>query len=170
MANLPEALVEYRVHPHQVSSTDLERHTLSVLGARVAARSRREMEPDPTDDLEQITREFLEKNGVSRAEINRSIVESYLSTSLTLWMSGARDLSVDTLNQALEWARVADCDRAISAQIHTSLSSMYIKLGKLLKGLAALAQSYRGNPAATKALMSRGLSKALGVIRTTARP
>ena len=162
MANLPQALVKYRVHPDQVSSTRLEKHTLSVLGAQVAARSRREKGFDPADNLERITVEFLERNGVSRAEINRRIVESYLSTSLNYWVSGARDSSIAILTQALEWAREADCERATSARIHASLSSRHIKRGKLLKGLMALARSYRGSPAETRTLMSRGLNKVLG--------
>lgn len=167
VANLPQALVKYRAHPDQVSSTNLEQHTLSVLGAQIAARSRRENGFDPTDNLERITAEFLEQNGVSREEINRFIVTAYLSTSLTIWRCGAHDLSIRMLHRALEWARSANCDRATSAPIHALLGSRYIRRGRLLKGLASLAQSYRGNPAEMKALISRSLSKVRDVIRTT---
>jgi glycosyltransferase involved in cell wall biosynthesis len=167
VANLPQALVMYRVHPDQISSIKLEQHTLSVLGARIAARLRLENGIDPTDNLEQISLEFLEQSGISREEINRSIVSAYLSTSLTIWMCGAHDRSIGLLEKALAWAQAVNCDRATSAPIHTLLGTRYIRQGKLVKGLASLVQSYRENPAETKAFITRGWSKVRDSILTT---
>lgn len=159
IANLPDVLVRYRVHQHQVSRDQVERHTLSVLGARVAARSRRETGVDPTENLGRITLEFLEQNGVSHASINSSIVDSFLSTSLNLWGCGAAEPAIETLNRALEWARAAHCEPITAARIHRLLSSRHARYGRPLKSLAALARAYRANPADAKALLARTLGR-----------
>ena len=159
IANLPDVLVRYRVHQHQVSTDQVERHTLSVLGARVAARSRRETGIDPTESLDSISFEFLEQNGLTRAYINGSIVDSFLSTSLNLWGCGATDLAIETLNRALEWSRATRCEPTTTARIHALLSSRHARARRPLKSLAALARAYRANPADAKALLSRSLGK-----------
>ncbi len=166
VANLPQALVKYRVHPDQISTTNLEQHTLSVLGAKAASRSRRENKIDPTENLNLITAEFLEQNGVSREEMNRSIVSAYLSASHSIWMCGAYDLSIQMLNRGLKWAHSENCDPATTAPIHTLLGTRYLRRGKLLKGLASFAQSFRGNPSETKAFIARSWSKVRDLMKT----
>lgn len=159
IANLPEALVKYRVHFNQVSSSFVERHTLAVLAARVSARKRKETGVDLTDNLERITVAFLEENGVKRAEIHRAIVDAYLSNALTFWISGARDLAIDTLNSAVQWGRDAHCDPAALARIHNLLATRYMRTRRPLKALRALATSFKANPAETKALLLRILRR-----------
>jgi hypothetical protein len=161
VANLPQVLVNYRVHSQQVSRTQLVKHAIATLGAQVAARLR-SRGVDPTSSLDQITAEFLEEHGVSRVEINKQIVRAYLTLAITYWLCGERDLSRWTLEQALDWAQTANCHRTLLAQIRAALAAHHVKRGHILQGLATTLKSYFDDPAETKALLRRGWNRVLG--------
>lgn len=159
VANLPEALVYYRVHASQVSTAEIEQHALAVLGARLAARRRGEMKPDPADGVERVTADLLETNGIDRAEIHRQVVEEFVAAAITLWTCEARDECVETLHRALQWSRRAGCDDALRARLHLLLSSRYFRRRQPFKGFASLLRAHRDDSTQPKALIERWLGR-----------
>jgi glycosyltransferase involved in cell wall biosynthesis len=68
VANLPDVLVGYRVHPRQASHQDLERRVLVVLAAQALARRRRAGRREEPAGDRPITRAELAELGVPEAE------------------------------------------------------------------------------------------------------
>jgi glycosyltransferase involved in cell wall biosynthesis len=73
IANLPEVLVKYRIHPNQVSVRNLAHQTLCCFAARGAAARRSAGLPDPVENVEEITPELVRKLGFSDEEVRREI-------------------------------------------------------------------------------------------------
>jgi len=82
-ANLSRALLDYRIHPKQVSFTAVEQQAISVVAARHSLRLRREGKPDPFDFIPLATREVLHHHGVQDSEIDETIVEHLMGQALS---------------------------------------------------------------------------------------
>ena len=69
LANLDQVVLQYRLHPQQVSIKNMRQQTLCVLAARRAAELRRRGDPDPLTQVEMITPDLLSNLGVGTTEI-----------------------------------------------------------------------------------------------------
>jgi glycosyltransferase involved in cell wall biosynthesis len=76
-ANLKQAVVKYRVHPHQVSVGRRQQQTLCAVAARASAAFRKNGSPDLLDSVEAITPELLARLHVSAAELQASLFRDY---------------------------------------------------------------------------------------------
>jgi glycosyltransferase involved in cell wall biosynthesis len=70
LANLPDVLTRYRVHPAQSSVRNLAQQAVCSLAARMAARARRRTRSDPFDKGEEISEETLLGLGATESEID----------------------------------------------------------------------------------------------------
>jgi glycosyltransferase involved in cell wall biosynthesis len=77
VANLPDVLVQYRLHRDQVSFRHLEQQTFAILAARAGAAIRRAEGQDPLIGKSAITSDILGELGISNDEINRAVRRSY---------------------------------------------------------------------------------------------
>ena len=89
LANLPDMLLRYRVHPGQSTARAYEAVAIASLAAQAAARARLAGRPDPVAGLASIGREVAEQLGITAAEISRHAIENALSRSETLLTMGA---------------------------------------------------------------------------------
>jgi glycosyltransferase involved in cell wall biosynthesis len=96
IAALEEPVVRYRFHSGQFSVTKLERQALGALCVRVAARDRRSGKPDPLGGVDTLDEVIAERLGVTRDEIDASVIADAVQWSATLRRVG-RDDEADTL-------------------------------------------------------------------------
>ncbi len=96
IAALEEPVVRYRFHPGQFSVTKLERQALGALCVQAAARIRRSGKPDPLDGVHTLGEAVAERLGVTRDEIDASVIADAVQWSATLRRVG-RDDEADTL-------------------------------------------------------------------------
>ncbi len=96
IAALEEPVIHYRFHPGQFSVTKLERQALGALCVRAAAQARRAGQPDPLDGLAHLDDKAAERLGVTREEIDASVVADAVQWSATLRRVG-RDDEADAL-------------------------------------------------------------------------
>jgi glycosyltransferase involved in cell wall biosynthesis len=82
LANLPEAVIEYRLHADQATVRKLEFQTLCLVAARLSARARAESRPDPLDGVDTIDQDWLLSQGIDRREIVTATVKS------AAWLAG----------------------------------------------------------------------------------
>ncbi|MCP3980400.1 MAG: glycosyltransferase [bacterium] len=73
LANLPDVLLHYRLHAGQVSMKHIDQQVLSSIGARAAARIRRETGEDPTREMSAMGTDELAVLGVASDEIERAL-------------------------------------------------------------------------------------------------
>jgi hypothetical protein len=69
VALLPEAVLFYRLHPGQVSVAHVDQQCVSLLGAQVSVRWRRETGRDPLGDVELVSEAHLVELGVPESRI-----------------------------------------------------------------------------------------------------
>ena len=58
-ANLKQVVVQYRIHPHQLSLRTRRQQTIAKLAAQAAASARRTRDVDPLDSVEEISQSLL---------------------------------------------------------------------------------------------------------------
>jgi hypothetical protein len=148
LANLPQVLLRYRVHPDQVSVRKCKQQALSGLAAQVAFLARKRGEPDPLDQVQEITPALLVGLGVSEAQQDTAFARKYL------WRAQrySRD---DHKANALEVLKETDdilCDvrhtayESVIADLHLLRARLYWRNQRYLKAGATLAQAIGTRP------------------------
>ena len=89
LANLPAAVVRYRVHPGQISGKNLRQLAACTLAARAAARQRAKSDHDPLPGIVDVTSQTLAVLGVAEVEVAREEVTLGLWYAKTLFATGA---------------------------------------------------------------------------------
>jgi hypothetical protein len=88
LANLEKCVLRYRVHPDQVSITNMTHQTLCVLAASAAAQQRTNGGADPLGDIQEITPQVVESLGVTQQKIHAAVVGVY-----GWWISQLKDIN-----------------------------------------------------------------------------
>ncbi|HEU4588074.1 MAG TPA: glycosyltransferase [Gemmatimonadales bacterium] len=114
LANLPEPLLYYRVHPDQVSTRQLDQQILSVVGARTAAQQRARTGADRTPHDELITPRLLREWGVADAAVAAAMGEGYRYAAYLLQQAGCQREALELLRAG--WHRAKGADRALERQ------------------------------------------------------
>ena len=77
LANLDKPILQYRIHPGQVSICNTRHQALCVLAARAAASLRKRGCPDPLSGVEEVTPQLLDALGVSTDQIQQTLLNAY---------------------------------------------------------------------------------------------
>lgn len=105
LANLPDVLMLYRLHPGQSTLQRLRTRAVGVLAARAASGFRTRGEPDPTAGAAELTPELLERLGVTSAEVDAETLRGQIAVAAGCVRFGRLD---DAL-AAIETARTMPC-------------------------------------------------------------
>jgi hypothetical protein len=101
-ANLKEVVLQYRIHPRQLSVRGRTQQTLCVLAAQAAATFRKNGAPDPMDTAGEITPALLAAMGVSEATQQTKAVGEYLFWLRTMYAAGEYAVALRTVVEILE--------------------------------------------------------------------
>jgi glycosyltransferase involved in cell wall biosynthesis len=114
LANLARVVLRYRVHPDQVSVRKCKQQTLSALAAQVAFLARGKGEPDPLDEVNEITPALLVELGVSATQQDTIVAQRYLWRAVRYSCSNDEcivktlkeidDMLLDVKHTAKSWA------------------------------------------------------------------
>jgi hypothetical protein len=162
-ANLKQAVVKYRVHPHQVSLSKRKRQSVCKLAAQASASARKAGHPDPLDGVREITPALLTGLGVTEAAQQADLFLGYQSWIINLSAAGEYSDGLRAAEEALQsdWEFV---ERRDIAELHYSAAQLYFKQKRLLKGSLALCRAVVMRPGIAKRLL-KGLLWRLGRIR-----
>jgi GT2 family glycosyltransferase len=100
LANLPDFLSFYRIHPNQVSGIGVERFVLPTVAAQLSFRTRRELLSDPYGELERFTYAHFVQTGASRQTVDTLLLQATAGQAMFLALVGQAS---DAL-RLLEWA------------------------------------------------------------------
>jgi len=78
IANLPEVLLQYRLHAGQVSANRFEAVAAATLAAQMASRSRLRREPDPLEGVAVLSPAVLKRLGIDQDQIARQTLRNVL--------------------------------------------------------------------------------------------
>ncbi len=162
LANLDKVVLEYRIHPSQVTSRKLRQQCLSTLGAREIASSTDTDAREILDSGSVITPEILARLDVSQAKQQHYMVKRYQDCIKTLVfagdISGALGLATDMLSSRWEYV-----EKAVLAEMWLLTASFYRRQGRPLKGLSAVAHALITRPIVAARPLKR-LARRLGAV------
>ncbi len=146
MANLKDVVLQYRLHPHQLTANKCRQMAMSSLAARAAAAERRAGRPDPLESTLAVTAELLAALGLSERACETAVAERYLWAAKNLCRSrefaGAAKL-LETARRTLEWRNV---ERKVSADIFALAASVYWKSGSWKASLSCTVKAIAARP------------------------
>lgn len=102
LANLPDVLLEYRVHSGQSTATACEAVALATLVAQAAAKWRAAGGADPVDGRASLDRAVAAELGISEAEIARQTIDTALSRAESILASGGPTAAARESFRAIE--------------------------------------------------------------------
>ena len=146
MANLKQVVLNYRIHPHQVSVRRRKQQTLGTLAALASTAARRKGEPDPLNSVKEITPEVLVELGVSEAKQQAALAIEYRGWIHSL--CGAGEWS-GALNAAIEMVKSSDwkhMERRARADMHLEVARLYWKNHRFLMGIITVGQAVITRP------------------------
>ena len=124
IANLPEVLVKYRLHPQQISCTHRSRQILGALAAQTSAAYRQNNEPDPLDRFPIISQETLLSWGLSTAVLHTTLARGYLTWVRNMYVAREYTAALDMAKVLLSsgWNQA---DRWILAEAYLFIARSY---------------------------------------------
>ena len=135
VANLKQLVLQYRVHPNQMSVRRRKQQTLRTLAAKASAVIRRSGKPDPMDTIEEITPAVLVQLGVSETQQQAALLLEFRgwihSLSVVGEWSGALNAAIEML-QSSDWKYV---DRRDIADMRLETAELYWKNHRVAKSL-----------------------------------
>jgi glycosyltransferase involved in cell wall biosynthesis len=135
LANLPDAVVRYRIHPGQSTVTELEQQSLSALGARIAWRARASGRPDPFEHTELVDRSAVVAAGATEEEITGELVRLSVWLAKTIDRSGRDDLAAEVFDLAAARAASASGSRELVALVRRERAKRLRERGRTLSWL-----------------------------------
>jgi hypothetical protein len=166
MANLKQVVLNYRIHPHQVSVRRRKQQTLGTLAALASASARRSGNPDPWDSVKEITPRVLVELGVSEAKQQAALAVEYRGWIHSLCRTGEWS---GALNAAIEMVKSSDwkhIERRARADMQLEVARLYWKNNRYWRGLISVGQAVITRPRVAGRPLGR-LLRRLDVMRPT---
>lgn len=160
LANLPEPLLRYRVHPSQLTGRNLAAQAVSALASRAVARRRRVEGAEPLLP-QRVDLAFARDLGVRDSEIAQEIVASALAWSATMESLGLPNPGrpLRKAANALEGLEGTGSARALLARREAGLAFRAGRRGGALRAAATVA--HRGPRLFVSEFGRRGLGRLL---------
>jgi hypothetical protein len=146
-ANLPDAVLRYRVHRGQASFQGLEQQVLSTLAAQVAARRRRAGDDDAAVAACPPTPAVLAALGVTEEVLREGLAMTALDRAADLADVGEETLAVTALALTPGYATSTGTRRQTLARYHAKRARRQWRRGQAVLSLASLARAVRTHPA-----------------------
>jgi Glycosyl transferase family 2 len=148
VANLPQPVFDYRIHPDQATARKFELMAVGRLAARLSARARAEDRPDPLDGVDAVSEDWLLSQGVERREIVTATVKFATWKAGVMVRAGYAAGAEALLADAEARARSESRPGALLAEVHRARAKLRALQGsggraRLERGRALLADRLR---------------------------
>ena len=137
LANLAETVVSYRIHSRQTTVTELDRQSLSALGARVAWRARTAGLADPFEQISLVDQQALQAAGGSEEEMSAEFVQLAVWMAKTMSRSGREDKAAELFALAEARARSGSGSRMLLAFVKRQRARRLHEQNRRLAALGA---------------------------------
>jgi len=152
LANLQTSVLQYRIHPNQVSVKGLRHQQECLLAARAAAGLRSRGLPDPLSQVEEVSPELLERLGVRKATI-----EEHVSRGYHYWISTLEktypQAALNTIDQVLALHDSSRRNSSEAAEMHVKAAAIHYRQGRRLWAAWSVIRAIVNRPAITRLLL-----------------
>jgi hypothetical protein len=144
-SNLEEVILNYRIHPNQVSLRKRKQQTLGILGAQRSAAIRESGEIDIFDSVDLVTPEVLARVGVTESMQERALM--FEARRWIRHMSMAGEVTA-ALESAVELLRVnwAHVEQWQIADLYLTVAGLRWKRGEFSQGIKAAIRAVQVRP------------------------
>ena len=155
LANLPDVVLHYRLHPGQVSHQALEQQVVSALAAQAAARRRRAgIDEGPVDDR-KITWADLVELGITEDAVRSALAKACLHRAADLCDLYRSSLAVATLASTPGFTTSEEVRWHTLARYHAVLARRRWSRGQLGGSLVSALRAVHARPALLRRLAGR---------------
>ena len=133
MANLPNVVLRYRIHPHQESQRNVMQMTMGALAARAAADARNSGKPDPLDSVEEITPATISGLGVEERTRHTALARHYLTWIRLMLGAGQHAVALELAGRALTTEDLRQAEKWAVADIRLAASQTYWRQGRFFR-------------------------------------
>jgi hypothetical protein len=141
LANLPQAVLRYRVHAGQLSQMQVEQQLLAAIGAQLAARLRRTSGDDALANAPRVTLDDLRAAVESQEELANAIVQAGSGRALFLAVLGQSENACRVLEWSLRAAGPSKLRRCVRARADIARAAVLYargdRIGWLRRALSA---------------------------------
>jgi hypothetical protein len=145
-ANLKQKVLNYRIHPQQLSLRKRKDQILCALAAQSAASLRREGRPDPLDSAHQITPAVLAEMGVGETIQKNALVSGYCGYINHMFDAGGYSAVPDATAEMLQVCDGKSLEPRLVSDMQILCARAFWKQGKILSSFGSLVRAIRTRP------------------------
>jgi len=135
-ANLEQVVVQYRIHPHQLSLRTRRQQSIAKLVAQAAAFARRTRNVDPMDSVQEISESLFPELGIPHARLQADLFFEYGNWIRNMFAAGEYSVALKTAVEVLEsdWE---DVDRGQIADLRLTVARLFWKQKRFIRSFLA---------------------------------
>jgi hypothetical protein len=158
LANVGTCVLQYRIHPDQVSIKAMRHQKECFLAARVAAALRSQGLPDPLSQVEEVTPELLARLGVSKAMIEEQVLGGYHHW-INILEKSYPQAALKAIEQVLDLRDSSRLERSEIADMYAKAAAVHYRQGQLLWTMWCVIHAIVNKPAITPLLLRIAFSR-----------
>jgi glycosyltransferase involved in cell wall biosynthesis len=143
--NLPSVVVQYRIHPHQLSLRTRRQQTIAKLAAQAVALARKTRNADPLESVQEITPSVLLQLGVSDARLQKELFFEYGNWIRNMVAAGEHSIALKAAEEVLEsdWKEI---DRGKLAELRMTVARILWKQENFFRSFVTVGHAVITNP------------------------
>lgn len=145
-ANLSQKVLNYRIHPQQLSFRSRKDQILCALAAQAAAALRRDGKPDPLNSAREITPALLAEIGVSENIQKRELASGYAGYIHHIFQAGGYAAVPEATAEMLKVCDGSQMSAHLIADMHILSARASVKQGKPMLALLSMVRAVRARP------------------------
>jgi hypothetical protein len=157
-ANLKQVVLNYRVHPHQISLRKQREQNLCKLAAKFSASSRSMGDQDPLNSVKEITPSLLSAFGITEAAQENQFVSEYCRWIRIMCMAGEQSVALKAIEEMLHFHSWKYAENRDIADLWLIAASLYRQQGRFWGSLVAAVRAAMVRPVVVGRLLKRLLS------------
>jgi glycosyltransferase involved in cell wall biosynthesis len=144
-ANLKQVVVQYRIHPQQLSLRTRRKQTIAKLAAQGAAAARQEQHMDPLESVLELSQDLLPKLGISPARLQAELFLEYRNWIRNMCAAGEYSVALKSATEILA-TEGKDMNRDQTGDLKLTVAQICWKQKRFLRSLVAMCQAVFTKP------------------------
>jgi hypothetical protein len=145
-ANLKQVVLNYRIHPQQLSLRKRKQQILCLLAAQASASLRAAGKPDPLNSVKQLTPAVLSGMGVSETRQKTSLAEGYFHWIKQIYAAGEYAAVIESAAEMLQVCEGEGVEPRFISDVHLIAAKAYWKQGRIFPSFLSVARAVLARP------------------------
>ncbi len=144
-AGLDQVVLNYRIHPQQLSMHKQRQQSLCMLAAQASAEARRNGKPDPLDSVGEITPKVVEDLGFSLAVQQSALAKQWEIWIRFLYMAGEEHAALSAALEVLH-SDLRYVERRRISDLHLTVAWLYWREKRLSRSVMSAGRAFAVRP------------------------